>query len=38
MTLQMDVRMDGQPDRGYNNIPTFSSKSTGIISIVFFQE
>ena len=27
MTLQMDVRMNG----GYNNIPTFSSKSAGKI-------
>ena len=33
MTLQMDVQTDG---RGYNNIPTFSSKSTGIKKKMFF--
>ena len=34
MTLQTDVRTDlrrdGRTDGGYNNIPTFSSKSVGI--------
>ena len=32
MAFQMDVQMDGQMDRGYNNIPTFSSKRVGIIT------
>ena len=33
MTLQTDIWMDGRTDGrpgGYNNIPTFSSKSAGI--------
>ena len=30
MTLQTDVRTDGQTDGGYYNIPAFSSKSVGI--------
>ena len=34
MTLQTDVRTDGRTDVGYHNIPAFSSKSAGIITII----
>ena len=39
MTLQKDVHMHGRTDRqGYNNIPTFSLKSAGIMSRMICQK